>query len=42
MDMEQEESTSLSDFTPSHYLRHQQSAGIIVIPNKISKEETKL
>ena len=37
MDEEQQESTSLSDFTPSHYLRHQQSAGIIS-PNKIPNE----
>ena len=41
MDKEQQESTSLSDFTPSHYLRHQQSAGIIYT-NEIPNEETKI
>ena len=41
LDEQQGESDSLSDITPSHYLRHQQSAGII-IANKIPIEETKL
>ena len=39
--VEQQEATSLSDFTPSSYLRHQQSAGIIY-PSNIPNEETKL
>ena len=38
---EEQETTSLSDFTPSNYLRHQQYAGVIY-PNKIPNEETKL
>ena len=41
MDVQQQESTSLSDFTPSDYLKHQQNVGIIY-SNKISDEETKL
>ena len=41
MDEQQDESDSLSDITPSHYLRHQQSAGII-ITNKMANEETEL
>ena len=39
--VEQQEATSLSDFTPMNYLRHQQSTGIIY-PSKIPNEETKL
>ena len=41
--MEQQETTSLSDFTPSNYLRHQQSVGIIY-PNQnlIANEEAEL
>ena len=41
--MEQQETTSLSDFTPSNYLRHQQSVGIIY-PNQnlIVNEEAEL
>ena len=41
MDEKQEESDSVSDITPSHYLRHQSGAGII-IANKIPDEETGL
>ena len=41
MDEQQQENTSLSDTDPSHYLRHQQSAGIIYA-NTASNEETKL
>ena len=41
MDEQQQESASLSDITPSNYLRHQQSAGIIYA-NEIPIEETKL
>ena len=41
MNEQQEESDSLSDITPSDYLRHQQSVGTI-IANKIPNEETKL
>ena len=41
MDEQQEESTSLSDIDPSHYLKHQQSAGIVYV-NTASDEETKL
>ena len=41
--MKQRETTSLSDFTPSNYLRHQQSVGIIY-PNQNlnASEEAKL
>ena len=35
--MEQQETISLSDFTPSNYLRHQQSVGIIN-PNPATEE----
>ena len=38
---QQQENTSLPDIDPSHYLRHQQSAGI-VYANTTSNEETKL
>ena len=41
MDEQQHESASLSDITPSNYLRHQQSSGIIYA-NEIPVEETKL
>ena len=38
---QQQECDSLSDITPSHYLRLQQS-GEIIFANKIPNEETKL
>ena len=41
MNEQQQECDSLSDITPSHYLRVQQSGGII-FANKIPNEETKL
>ena len=41
MDKQEQEISSLYDTDPSHYLRHQQSAGIIYA-NKASNEETKL
>ena len=41
MNEQQQEGASLSDITPSHYLRHQQSGGTI-FANKIPNEETKL
>ena len=41
MHKQEQEISSLSDTDPSHYLMHQQSAGI-VYANKASKEETKL
>ena len=41
MDEQEQEIFSLSDIDPSHYLRHQQSAGI-VYANTASNEETKV
>ena len=41
MDEQEQEISSLSDIDPSHYWRHQQSAGI-VYANKASNEETKV
>ena len=41
MDEQEQEISSLSDIDPSHYLRHQQSAGI-VYANTASNEETKV
>lgn len=41
MNEQQQECNSLSDITPSHYLRHQQSEGT-VFANKIPNEETKV
>ena len=40
--VEQQETTSLSDFTPSNYLRHQQSGIIYPNQNPITNEEAKL
>ena len=41
LDEQQEDSVSLSDMTPSYYLRHQQSGGIIYA-NRNLNEEAKL
>ena len=38
---EEQETTSLSDFSPSNYLRRQQNA-VVIYPNEIPNEETKV